>query len=85
MRNTKSGQKTSPNGSAGAAPPTIAPGAHIELRDSVWRVVRVDRTSTGHAAWRCVGVSEIVRDQEAVFLEELEGTVKVLDPRANHA
>ncbi len=59
----------------------IAPGAHIELRDAVWRVVRVDTTSSGKAAWRCVGVSEIVRDQEALFLEELEPEVRVLDPR----
>src|SRR6478735_2345878 len=63
------------------APPTIAPGAHIERRDAVWRVVRIDPTSSGKAAWRCVGVSEIVRDREALFLEELEGQVEVLDPR----
>lgn len=61
--------------------PLIAPGAHIELRDVVWRVVRVDQTSSGKAAWRCVGVSEIVRDREALFLEEFEPKVKVLDPR----
>jgi len=60
---------------------TIAPGAHIEVRDAVWRVVRIDPTSNGTAAWRCVGVSEIVRDQDAVFLEELEPKVRVLDPR----
>ncbi len=62
-------------------PPTIAPGAHIELRDAIWRVQRLDLTSTGTQAWRCVGISEIVRDQEAVFLEEYEPTVRVLDPR----
>ena len=61
--------------------PIIAPGAHIELRDAVWRVVRVDQTSSGKAAWRCVGVDEIVRDQEALFLEEYEPRVRVLDPR----
>ena len=60
---------------------TIAPGAHIELRDAVWRVQRVDLTSTGTQAWRCVGISEIVRDQEAIFLEEYEPKVRVLDPR----
>jgi SNF2 family DNA or RNA helicase len=61
----------------------IAPGAHILLRDAVWRVVRIDRTSTGTSAWRCVGVSEIVRDQDAIFLEEFEDPkeVTVLDPR----
>ena len=44
-------------------------------------MTRIDPTSTGSSAWRCVVVSEIVRDQEAVFLEELEPKVKVLDPR----
>lgn len=29
----------------------IAPGAHIELRDAVWRVERVDLTSSGTQAW----------------------------------
>lgn len=62
--------------------PPIAPGAHIELRDAVWRVERLDQTSTGGHAWRCVGVSEIVRDQAAVFLAEYEPDVRVLDPRA---
>ena len=51
------------------------------MRDAVWRVVRVDPTSSGKAAWRCVGVSEIIRDQEALFLEEFEHDVRVLDPR----
>ena len=60
---------------------TIAPGAHIELRDAIWRVQQVDITSTGTQAWRCVGISEIVRDQEAIFLEEYEPVVRVLDPR----
>jgi len=62
-------------------PSTIAPGAHIELRDAVWRVLRVDYGSNGTQVWRCEGVSEIVRDHEAVFLEELEPEVRVLDPR----
>ena len=58
----------------------IAPGAHIEVRDAVWRVLRVDKTSTGTHAWTVVGVSEIVRDEEAIFLEDYERQVKVLDP-----
>lgn len=57
------------------------PGAHIEVRDAVWRVLRVDMTSSGSKAWHVVGVSEIVRDQDAIFLEEYEPDVEVLDPR----
>ncbi len=67
--------------------PIIAPGAHIQVRDAVWRVLRVDQTSAGTHAWTVVGVSEIVRDQEAIFLEDYERddagklAVSVLDPR----
>ena len=59
----------------------VAPGAHIEVRDAVWRVVQVNQTSSGKQAWHVIGLSEIVRDQEAIFLEEYEPEVTVLDPR----
>lgn len=58
----------------------IAPGAHILVRDAVWRVLQVNRTSSGKNAWHVVGVSEIVRDQDAIFLEDYEPNVTVLDP-----
>lgn len=59
---------------------TIAPGAHIVVRDAVWRVERVNTTSNGKRAWHVVGVDEIVRDQQAIFLEEYEPPPRVLDP-----
>lgn len=59
----------------------IAPGAHIEVRDAVWRVVQVNQTSSGTAAYHALGLSEIVRDQEAIFLQEYEPKITVLDPR----
>jgi len=58
----------------------IAPGAHIVVRDAVWRVLQVNRTSAGRNAWHVVGISEIVRDQDAIFLEGYERDVRVLDP-----
>lgn len=58
----------------------IAPGALIEVRDALWRVLKVDLTSTGRAAWTAIGVSAFVQDHEAVFLEEFEPSVRVLDP-----
>jgi len=62
---------------------TIAPGAHIVLRDAEWRVSKIEPTSTGGHAWHVVGVSEIVRDQRAIFLSEYEKDEKlqVLDPK----
>ena len=61
---------------------TIAPGPHIELRGVVWRVARVDYTSTDSQARRRMDVSEIVRDQAAIFLKEFEcHGARGLDPR----
>ena len=61
-------------------PEVIAPGANILVRDAAWRVQRVDRTSTGSRALHVTGISEIVRDKEAIFLEEYEDSIEVLDP-----
>jgi SNF2 family DNA or RNA helicase len=65
--------------------PTIAPGANILVRDAAWRVTRVDRTSSGGRAIRAVGLSELVRDKETLFLEDYEEQfgreIQVLDPR----
>ena len=56
-----------------------APGARVVVRDAEWVVRRVDMTAGGHYQMLCVGVSEIVRDREAVFLSELDQAVE-LDP-----
>ena len=58
----------------------LAPGANILVRDAVWRVQQVDRTSTGDRAIRAIGVSEIVRDQEAIFIDAFDPDIEVLDP-----
>jgi SNF2 family DNA or RNA helicase len=58
----------------------LAPGARVEIRDAEWIVKRVDRASGGGQALTVTGVSEIVRDREAVFLTAIEGDVRVLDP-----
>jgi ERCC4-related helicase len=61
----------------------IAPGARVLIRDTEWLVRRVDKSSFGEKALTCVGVSELVRDKEAVFLTDLEARrkpIQVLDP-----
>jgi len=58
----------------------IAPGALIEVRDALWRVLKVDRASTGRQVWTVTGVSSYVQDEEAVFLEDYEPNVRVLAP-----
>lgn len=64
----------------GIASQTIAPGARIVVRDAEWLVRRVDRTSTGRQAISVIGISELVRDKDAVFLDELEQPIRILKP-----
>lgn len=58
----------------------FAPGARIVVRDAEWLVRRVDSTSTGGYALGVVGISELVKDKESIFLTELEKSIEVLDP-----
>jgi hypothetical protein len=50
----------------------IAPGTRIELRDEEWLVRRVDLTTSGGQQLTCMGLSELVKDKEAIFLTELD-------------
>ena len=64
----------------------IAPGTRIELRNEEWLVRRVDATLSGGQQLSCIGLSELVKDKEGVFLTELDqnkqlGTkISVLNP-----
>lgn len=60
--------------------PTFAPGSRLIIRDAEWLVRKVDRTSTGGQAVAVVGLSELVRDKDAVFLTEIDSNIEVLDP-----
>lgn len=60
---------------------TIAPGARVRIRDAEWLVKRTDRTSDGDQVLDVVGLSELVEDQEARFIRELEeDTFELIDP-----
>ncbi len=58
----------------------IAPGARVVIRDAEWLVRKMDRTSTGGFALTVVGISELVKDKEAIFLDEIDTNIEVLDP-----
>ena len=58
----------------------FAPGARILVRDAEWLVRRVDRTSTGGQSLNVVGISELVRDKDSIFLTEVEKSIEILDP-----
>jgi len=59
---------------------TLAPGIRVLIRDAEWLVRRVDPTDTGSQALSVVGVSEIVRNREAIFIADAEDRITVLDP-----
>nr|WP_309074903.1 DEAD/DEAH box helicase [Streptomyces sp. NWU339] len=56
------------------------PGSQIEVRDEEWLVRNVTRTAHDGDRIEAVGVSEFVRDQEAVFFTALDD-VQLMDPR----
>ncbi len=61
-------------------PNVIAPGARVVIRDAEWLVRKVDRTSSGGQALTVVGITELVKDKEAIFLDEIDKDIEVLDP-----
>ncbi|KPA16650.1 ATP-dependent helicase, partial [Candidatus Magnetomorum sp. HK-1] len=58
----------------------VAPGARVIIRDAEWLVRKVSRTSTGGHALSVIGISELVKDKESIFLDEIERNIEVLDP-----
>jgi superfamily II DNA or RNA helicase len=61
--------------------PDIVAGAQIVVRDEEWLVRSVRRTEHDGLRIDATGVSELVRDLDAVFFEALDD-IDVLDPRA---
>jgi len=57
----------------------LAPGARVLIRDAEWLVRKVDRTDTGRQAISVIGLSQIVKDREAIFLEEID-QIELLNP-----
>ena len=58
----------------------IAPGSRIRARDEEWLVRKVDRSSAGNRRFTVVGLSALVRNRDAIFLEDLEDDLEVVDP-----
>lgn len=57
-----------------------APGARIVVRDAEWLVRQVERTDMAGDALKVVGISELVRNREAIFLTQAEKAIQILDP-----
>ena len=58
----------------------IAPGARIVIRDAEWLVRKVNNTSSGGHALTVIGISELVKNKESIFLDEIDKNIEVLDP-----
>ncbi len=59
--------------------PVFAPGARVLIRDAEWLVRKVDRTANNRQAVSVIGLSQIVKDREAIFLEEID-QIELLNP-----
>ncbi|MFK7776945.1 MAG: helicase-related protein [Gimesia sp.] len=59
---------------------SFAPGSRVLIRDAEWVIRRIDSSSDGGQQLTCEGISEIVRDKEAIFLTALEDSIQILDP-----
>lgn len=64
-----------------AAQAQYPPGAQVVVRDEEWLVRNVAHSAYDGYRLEVVGVSEFVRDQEAVFFTELDD-VELMDPRS---
>jgi len=58
----------------------ISPGARVVIRDAEWLVRKIDKTSTGGHAISVIGITELVKDKEAIFLDEIDKNIEILDP-----
>src|SRR5690606_16307023 len=56
-----------------------APGARVEIRGEEWIIRRAQQTSAGTTAVHVSGLSELVRDKDAIFLDDLD-VIRVLRP-----
>src|SRR5687767_658551 len=64
---------------------SLAPGSRIIVRDEEWLVKRVDLTSSGAHLLTVTGLSPLVRDKEAKFIdkiEALEEPIKPVEPKS---
>ena len=57
---------------AGPDKVTLAPGARVEIRDEEWMVRAVKGTNFGGQAVHVVGLSELVRGKDSIFLTKLD-------------
>jgi SNF2 family DNA or RNA helicase len=58
----------------------IAPGTRVRIRGEEWLVRKVDRTAGGQQRILALGTSQLVRNRESIFIQELEDEIEIVDP-----
>ena len=61
-------------------PIRIAPGTRIRCRNEDWLVRKVDQTSHGETRLTAVGLTPLVQDYEATFLQSIDRDITIVDP-----
>lgn len=57
----------------------LSPGMRVLIRGQEWLVDKVEPNSLGNHAVSCTGISALVRDMTATFLDDLD-TITPVDP-----
>ena len=60
---------------------SIVPGARIAVRDVEWLVRKTEQSSRSGTVIHAVGLSNLVRDKEAIFIEKFEDEVEIINPK----
>jgi ERCC4-related helicase len=63
-----------------SASQSLVPGARIEIRDAEWIVKKIERSSRSGNIIYVTGISGIVQDKDAIFIDSLEGDIEIIDP-----
>lgn len=57
-----------------------APGMRIIVRGEEWMVKKVETNSLGNQTLHVVGLSQLVKDYDSMFLTDIEKNIEVVDP-----
>ena len=57
-----------------------APGMRIIVRGEEWMVKKVETNSLGNQTLHVVGLSQLVKDYESMFLVDVEKDIEIVDP-----
>lgn len=57
-----------------------APGMRIIVRGEEWMVKKVETNSLGNQTLYVIGLSQLVKDYESMFLVDVEDDIEIVDP-----